>query len=35
MDAQVVAAVAAVCLVLIAVLKFVYDLGRDIGRRDD
>lgn len=35
MDAEVVAAVAAVGLVLLGLLKFVYDLGRDVGRRDD
>jgi hypothetical protein len=34
MDAQVVAAGAGVGLVLLALLKFVYDLGRDVGRRD-
>lgn len=35
MDAEVVAAVAAVGLVVLGLLKFVYDLGRDVGRRDD
>lgn len=34
MVAQLVAAVAAVGLLLLGALKFAYDLGKDVGRRD-
>jgi hypothetical protein len=34
MDSQLIAAVAAVGLLVLAALKFAYDLGKDVGRRN-
>jgi hypothetical protein len=34
MDPQLIAAIAAVGLLVMAALKFAYDLSRDVGRRD-
>lgn len=34
MDSQAIAAIAAIGILLVAALKFAYDLGKDVGRRD-
>jgi len=34
MDSQAIAAIAAIGILLVAALKFAYDLGKDVGRRN-
>ena len=34
MDSQLIAAIAAVGILILAAIKFAYDLGRDVGRRN-